>query len=61
MVGDPEADGITGAEAKRRERLANEVFSACGVELMAFNGAAHRQRAVVGLLRIGREWADASQ
>lgn len=56
---DPEANGITEAEWRCRERLASAVFDACGVDLMAFNNAARRQSVVVALL--ARERGNARQ
>ncbi|MDN3592495.1 hypothetical protein [Methylobacterium adhaesivum] len=57
MVGDPEAEGITEAEWRRRETLASAVFAACGADLMALNDAARRQSVVLAVLRAGRDRA----
>ncbi|MCJ2108638.1 hypothetical protein MKK70_25345 [Methylobacterium sp. E-041] len=51
VVSDPDADGIAEAEWWRREALASAVFKACGVDLMAFNEAAHRQDVVIAVRR----------
>lgn len=52
-VGDPDADGITEAEWRRRLASVAAVMGSFDVDLMAFNDAARRQEVVVAVLRAG--------
>jgi hypothetical protein len=57
ILGDTAEAGISEAEWERRCKLGRGVSAACGVNLMLFNDAAHRQEVVVAVLRMGLEHA----
>lgn len=54
VIGDPEEEGISEAEWRRRCALVSGVSDTCGVDLAAFGDLARHPGAVAAVLHAGR-------